>query len=242
TEILWVVIPAYNEELYITSCLKSFARQTDGAFRIVVVDNASTDQTREVALQTARDLGLEVDVVSEKRKGTGWASRRGFDYAIEKGARILARTDADCEVDINWVKEMRVLLGRYDFVGGVLKIDASEPWIVKAKFVVIYAIIWWVVGWRRVREGGYRKRFLLAPGGNLGITAKMYTRVGGFSQSSIETLDEDTDLASRVLRVTRRAIGSRRVAVTSSSRRLVTLGFRGTLRWYGFKTEQGDIR
>jgi glycosyltransferase involved in cell wall biosynthesis len=47
------VVPAYNEEAYLPDCLEAIRKQTRGLTEpaeIIVVNNASTDRTREVAL------------------------------------------------------------------------------------------------------------------------------------------------------------------------------------------------
>ena len=47
------VVPAYNEEAYLPACLQSILSQTaayPGQTEIIVVNNASTDRTRELAL------------------------------------------------------------------------------------------------------------------------------------------------------------------------------------------------
>ena len=65
------VVPAYNEETYLPACLESILAQTrelDEAVEIIVVNNASTDRTREVALKFSG-----VRVVDEPRKGLTYA-------------------------------------------------------------------------------------------------------------------------------------------------------------------------
>jgi glycosyltransferase involved in cell wall biosynthesis len=44
-----VIIPARNEEACLGDCLKSLVAQSGGAFEIIVVDDYSTDRTREIA-------------------------------------------------------------------------------------------------------------------------------------------------------------------------------------------------
>ena len=46
-----VVIPAYNEENYLDRCLRSLREQRypTSQFEVIVVDNASTDATAEIA-------------------------------------------------------------------------------------------------------------------------------------------------------------------------------------------------
>jgi glycosyltransferase involved in cell wall biosynthesis len=67
-----VVIPCYNEEEGIRTVIEQMPPIVD---EILVVDNASTDRTAEVA----RELGARV--VFEGRKGYGRAYRTGFEKA-----------------------------------------------------------------------------------------------------------------------------------------------------------------
>ena len=44
-----VIVPARNEEACLGSCLQSLIAQTGVSFEIIVVDDGSTDRTREIA-------------------------------------------------------------------------------------------------------------------------------------------------------------------------------------------------
>jgi glycosyltransferase involved in cell wall biosynthesis len=46
-----VIVPAYNEEKLIGACLESLAAQTPLPDEILIVNNASTDRTPEIAEQ-----------------------------------------------------------------------------------------------------------------------------------------------------------------------------------------------
>jgi len=59
-----VIVCAHNEARYLPACLHSVLAQSRPADEILVINNASTDQTRAVALQIAG-----VRVVDEPRKG-----------------------------------------------------------------------------------------------------------------------------------------------------------------------------
>ena len=60
-----VIIPAFNEEKYIEDCLKILATNLPKeVIEIIVVDNASTDQTSEIAKKFRK-----VRVVREDEKG-----------------------------------------------------------------------------------------------------------------------------------------------------------------------------
>jgi len=94
-----LIIPAYNEEKYIWSCLEYALKYGDGYFHeIVVVDNASTDNTRKVAEQYPG-----IKVVSEHKKGTSPARNRWY---LESTGDILAFVDADTHMPAWWAKKI----------------------------------------------------------------------------------------------------------------------------------------
>ena len=67
-----VIVCAHNEARYLPACLHSLLAQTRLPDEILVVNNASTDETRAVALQIPR-----VRVVDEPRKGLVIARETG---------------------------------------------------------------------------------------------------------------------------------------------------------------------
>lgn len=96
---LTIVIPAYNEERNIRSCLDAIAHQTTKPDAVLVVDNNSTDRTVAIASQYPF-----VTVVSESKQGIAYARNRGFD-AVNDG--IIARIDADTTLPVDWVEQVR---------------------------------------------------------------------------------------------------------------------------------------
>lgn len=95
---LSLIIPAYNEEHYIRSCLDAVAAQTRMPDEVVVVDNNSTDATAEIA--ASYDF---VRVVKEKNQGRGHARSRGFDEATSD---ILGRIDVDSVLATDWCERV----------------------------------------------------------------------------------------------------------------------------------------
>ncbi|HFC12916.1 MAG TPA: glycosyltransferase family 2 protein [Anaerolineae bacterium] len=83
-----VVIPALNEAANIAAVVQDILAQniTD---LIIVVDNGSTDQTAQVAAAAG------AQVVSEPRRGYGFACAAGSHAAIANGADIIVYIDAD---------------------------------------------------------------------------------------------------------------------------------------------------
>lgn len=87
-----VIVPARNEEACLGMCLQSLTEQSGGSFEIILVDDGSTDRTREIA----RSFPM-VRVVDADPPSSGWT---GKNNAMTAGARLargewLLFTDAD---------------------------------------------------------------------------------------------------------------------------------------------------
>lgn len=95
---LSIIIPAYNEEIHIKTCLDSIAAQSVMPDEVIVVDNNSSDNTAKIAKRYSF-----VTVVSEKQQGVFHARNRGFDTAT---GTILGRIDADTILPIDWVAQV----------------------------------------------------------------------------------------------------------------------------------------
>ncbi|MCZ0914461.1 glycosyltransferase family 2 protein [Gordonia amicalis] len=114
--VISVVVPAYNEEATIATCLDHLLNQTRPPEEILVVDNASTDRTPEIVREYAARYPT-IRVVDESTPGIYSARRAGFDAAR---GDIIARTDADTFVSRTWCEGIDAVLGddgREDAVG-----------------------------------------------------------------------------------------------------------------------------
>jgi glycosyltransferase involved in cell wall biosynthesis len=96
-ELLSIIVPVYNEVRTVRAVIdRLLSIALPVAREIVVVDDGSTDGTREVLMQALRD-GLDVTVIeAERNGGKGSAIRLGLARA--RGT-IVAIQDADLELD-----------------------------------------------------------------------------------------------------------------------------------------------
>jgi glycosyltransferase involved in cell wall biosynthesis len=239
------VIPAYNEERYLGDCLESILRETRSAgvaSEIIVVNNASTDKTREVALSFPG-----IVLVDEPQKGLTHARQAGFNACT---GDWIANVDADSRLPEGWLKiveaefarrpEMVALSGPlvyYDLTG-------LERQYVK----IFYGIAWLIYFTNRyiLRAGS------MVQGGNFIVTRQGIEKIGGFNLA-ISFYGEDTDIARRLNK-----IGEVRftfaLKMLSSARRLKKEGmfmtavrytlnyFWTTFRKTPFTTKHMDIR
>ncbi len=236
----WVVIPAYNEERWIRATLEALAAQDAvEPFTVLVVDNASTDSTRDVVEQAARELtGLDLRILDEQEKGTGAACDTGARHAIANGARYVLRTDADSLPAPDWVRRMRSCLHDegLDLVGGRIAPRTDDGTSPPGAAVVSAVAAWLMRSTGRFnpinRGPQFRCAFTMVPGFNLGIRAEAYEASGGFPRSKIEDEHEDWTLTNRVREVSSRVRYRRAPLVRYSNRKVAVHGILGVLRWY----------
>lgn len=86
-----VILPALNEEKTIRTTIIEFGRELPDA-EIYVINNNSTDNTRDIAYNTFKDENINGYVIDEYRQGKGNALRRAFH---EINADIYMLADAD---------------------------------------------------------------------------------------------------------------------------------------------------
>jgi glycosyltransferase involved in cell wall biosynthesis len=245
-----VVVPFYNEERGMQATLDALAGQSDGDYSVVLVDNASTDRSAEVAEQFARAMVRpDVVLIHESQKGTGAAADTGFRHAIGRGAMWIARTDADCVPDRHWVRNLkRAMCGDgLEFVAGKIRPRLDEAPVSRTQRAILATMIWAAEHYGRIHRRGpqFKYPYFMAAGNNLAITARLYELSGGFPRTAIEHLHEDRALSETVRTLTARAAVRPDVVVFNSARRVRAYGYVNTLRWYrnhGYRPDVVDVR
>ena len=188
--VLSFVIPAYNEESYLADCLDSILLQTHGIHHeteIIVVNNASTDRTREVALRYP-----QVRLVDEPRKGLTAARQAGF---LASSGALVANVDADSRLTPGWVdRVLRAFAANpalAAFSGPLLYYDLLPHQ--RALVHIFYMTAWvtYVTNRHILRVGS------MVQGGNFVVSRPALERIGGFNLA-ISFYGEDTDIARRL--------------------------------------------
>ena len=95
-----VVVPVYNEEQFVRSCLDAVFRQLEPVHEVIVVDNGSGDET----LRVLDEYAGRVTLLHEPRRGVQHARNRGFDAAT---GDVIGRIDTDTRLAPGWSRAVR---------------------------------------------------------------------------------------------------------------------------------------
>ena len=100
-----IVIAAYNSTATIGPCLDALLALDYPDCEIIVVDNASTDDTRAIAARYAAEHAAtrRILVLDETRRGWPAARNRAWHYSK---APLVANIDADCFADPAWLRKL----------------------------------------------------------------------------------------------------------------------------------------
>lgn len=108
-----IVIPNWNGARFLPTCLDSLNRQTYEAIEVIVVDNASSDESREMI--RARYPSVMLLELPENRGFTG-ACNAGMAAA---SGELIALLNNDTEVDEGWAAAVVDAFARYPQAGSV---------------------------------------------------------------------------------------------------------------------------
>jgi glycosyltransferase involved in cell wall biosynthesis len=164
-----VVIPFRNAAPYIRDQLEALAQQDfNGAWELILVDNGSEDESRQIAESFRGRLGLRI-IDARERAGAAWATNQGVRHASGKKLIFI---DADDEVAPGYLAAMAEALERHDFIVSAFDHEALNP------------------QWLRSAHGRFARdpqnplsdHFGVLPsaGGSVGITRAAFEAAGGF--------------------------------------------------------------
>ena len=97
-----VIVPVYNAEKYIETCLNSLIKQTLKEIEIILINDGSTDNSLSIITIFAQ-YDNRIKIINQSNQKQGAARNRGLEIAT--GDYILF-VDADDYIDINYIEEM----------------------------------------------------------------------------------------------------------------------------------------
>ncbi len=98
-----VIIPAYNVEKYIPKTLESLKKQTFKSIEVIVVNDGSTDNTRNVVINELTGAGFDWKLIDQENNGVSVARNVGIEAANGEYVHLL---DGDDYVDNTFAEKM----------------------------------------------------------------------------------------------------------------------------------------
>ncbi len=182
-----VIVCTYNRSDLLTKTLDSLRTQCVGSsyqWEVIVVDNNSKDDTKEVIHQWSLKFPVPITYLFEARQGKCYALNTGIGAA---SGSIIAFTDDDCQVEATWVQSVVDSIRKWnaDGLGGrILPLWPSQPpkWILEhRRFRDTLAIL----EDDSVRQVGYgvweKENGLRIWGANLAFRREVFATVGTFN-------------------------------------------------------------
>jgi len=211
-----VVIPAYNEELFLPQLLASLKKQTfpKDEYEVIVVDNNSTDDTAKIAKQ------FHARVVTETKRGYAHACNAGFASAT---GEIIARADAVYIQPKEWLEKIWTAFQKDQklvAIGGPLYPLESSL----IENVIYYpAIVIWMSILKLLGDG------FLFP--NMAVRKQIFEKTGGFDTHL--QFGEDTKMCLKLVKLGK-VIFSPNLYVYTSIRKMRSLGLIQSVFGYSF--------
>lgn len=205
-----VVVCTYNRAELLARALTALLgqRTTPGlSWELVVVDNASTDRTKDV-IETAKSASsVSITYLFEGRQGKAFALNTGVDAAR---GDVLAFTDDDCRPEPSWLQDIMDSLQslRAQGLGGRILPEWSSPppsWLATDRHLWTSIAVLDDSEVRRVELGPWqREHGFRVWGANMAFRRPALEAVGGFDtrfgpRGTKKYSHEDVDLVRRMV-------------------------------------------
>ena len=103
-----VIIPIYNVERYLEKCIDSIINQTYKDFKLLLVDDGSTDKSGEICDKYAERYEF-IRVIHKENGGASDARNRGLE---ESDSEYIAFLDSDDYIDMHYLEILYEILSK----------------------------------------------------------------------------------------------------------------------------------
>jgi cellulose synthase/poly-beta-1,6-N-acetylglucosamine synthase-like glycosyltransferase len=184
-----IIVAARNEENIISGCIDSLKRLNYNSefLEVILVNDNSTDRTKEIMLSESEGLNNFKVIESEKSsKGNLIGKPNAIDTAIRIcSGEIIFMTDADCIIPENWILEMvKYYDSNTQMVCGFTKIRYEHSFFAK-----IQSLDWIYLQTLAMCSAGIGK-ILSCIGNNLSFTKSVYNNIGGYSKINFSVTED----------------------------------------------------
>ena len=104
-----IIVPVYNVEKYLEKCLKSIQNQTYDNFEVIIVNDGSTDNSKEIIKTFEKDARFK----KKKKKNGGLSDARNYGIKYTTGDFLLF-IDSDDYIDENLLAKLNYVIEKYN--------------------------------------------------------------------------------------------------------------------------------
>lgn len=198
-----VIVCTHNRWQSLAKALESVGRSVVSSsmqWDVMVIDNNSRDQTRQVIEGFCNRSPGRFSYVFEPKQGKSYALNTGIGKAT---GDLIAFMDDDVEVDQNWLQNLTASIGNGEFVGAGGRIlpeagFAPQRWMNSSRRDGLAPLAMFDLGDEpgELRESPF--------GTNMAFRKEMFSKHGGFRtdlgpQPGSEIRNEDSEFGSRLL-------------------------------------------
>ncbi|MDD5145372.1 MAG: glycosyltransferase family 2 protein [Candidatus Pacebacteria bacterium] len=197
-----IIVPALNEENFLSECLKSLENQNySGRYEIILVDNNSKDKTKEIGGK------FKIKILHCPERGAFYARKMGADAAL---GDIIIQADADTIYPEDWLEKISNKFSenpRASAIAGVYMYRDPPYWAQFEYFVknIFNALSAKIIG----RPG-------LVSGANFAFRKNTFLEIGGYKKDSLYF--DQYDISMRLSRFGKIIYDPKIIVLTSSRR------------------------
>jgi len=171
------IIPTFNSEETIASCIGSILDQKNAMDEVIIVDNGSKDKTIDIVKKSGIKkiyVNSQYNISALRNLGVSKSSNE-----------LLAFIDSDCVLKSGWVRNVIDFMAdsSIQVTGCKYDLPTDPNWIEKAWF-------------SHKKKGIHKVNYINS--GNLIIKREVFEQVSGFDESLIT--GEDSELCARILK------------------------------------------
>ena len=200
-----VLVPARNEERHIQACVNSLLQQDypKDKYRIIVIDDQSTDGTAEVVRRLAQEHSKQLALLSATERPAGVSPKiNALQYGIRESADDLVfTTDADCQVSSRWISSsMKYFETNVGVVTGTTlyqNSNATPPQLFGIQFLDFLSHTACAAG--AIGNGKVNN----CNGSNMAFRRSAYDEIGGYGSLAHLNCGDDSLLAQKIAATSR---------------------------------------
>lgn len=190
-----IMVPVYNEEKVIADSVKSLLDLNYSNYEIIIVNDGSTDNTREVAeqlvgYQKGRYADIKISLINKPNGGKSKALNAGIMYSK---AEFVLCMDGDSQLAPDSLK----MAIRHFMNPAIGAVAGNVKVMNRGKFITDLQALEYIEGLNMVRSAQSFMRLVNIIPGPIGLFRKKVIEEVGYYSS--DTFAEDADLTLRIL-------------------------------------------